>query len=254
MVVAPIERRGNWAAMFGVFRHERDGMGDETAQHRVSLLAPHVRRAVAIGQTIGAAAAEAASLSDTLDGLAAGVFLVDAEARLVHANAAGRLMLGTSGAVSAGHDGSLRIERTNLRRLLPGADATAPTISTDSLAIEAADGTRYVAHVLPLGDGARRLAGARYDAVAALFVRPAGFEPKSVPAAIAKAFDLTPSELRVVLSTVHHDGVADIAEALGIGEATVRTHLHRVFGKTETKRQADLVKLVAGFASPLAAR
>ena len=43
----------------------------------------------------------------------------------------------------------------------------------------------------------------------------------------------------------------ETAEALGIGEATVKTHLHRLFGKTGTSRQADLVKLVAGFSSPL---
>jgi DNA-binding CsgD family transcriptional regulator len=117
--------------------------------------------------------------------------------------------------------------------------------------IHSREGTHYAAHVLPLGDGARRISGVSYDAVAALFVQPAHFEPQSIPQTVAAAFDLTPGELRVVLSTVKHDGVADIAEDLGIGEATVRTHLHRVFAKTETKRQADLVKLVAGFASPL---
>jgi len=32
----------------------------------------------------------------------------------------------------------------------------------------------------------------------------------------------------------------------------VRTHLQHVFEKTETSRQADLVKLVAGYSSPFA--
>jgi hypothetical protein len=86
MVLAPIERRGSLAAIFGVFRHERDGLGDETARRRVALLAPHVRRAVAIGQVLGEAGAEAASFADTIDGLAASVFLIDAEGRMVHAN------------------------------------------------------------------------------------------------------------------------------------------------------------------------
>jgi predicted ArsR family transcriptional regulator len=45
-----------------------------------------------------------------------------------------------------------------------------------------------------------------------------------------------------------------VADALGIGKATVRTHLQRLFGKTDTKRQSDLVKLVAGFASPFVHR
>jgi hypothetical protein len=31
----------------------------------------------------------------------------------------------------------------------------------------------------------------------------------------------------------------------------VKTHLHRLFAKTETTRQADLVKLVAAFSTPL---
>ena len=40
-------------------------------------------------------------------------------------------------------------------------------------------------------------------------------------------------------------------EALGVAETTVRTHLGRLFDKTGTGRQADLVKLGAGFCNPL---
>ena len=38
-----------------------------------------------------------------------------------------------------------------------------------------------------------------------------------------------------------------LAEALGLTQATVKTHLHNVFRKTGTARQSELVKLVAGF-------
>jgi DNA-binding CsgD family transcriptional regulator len=41
--------------------------------------------------------------------------------------------------------------------------------------------------------------------------------------------------------------------ALGIAESTVKTHLGNLFVKTRARRQADLVKIVAGFASPLIA-
>jgi DNA-binding CsgD family transcriptional regulator len=47
--------------------------------------------------------------------------------------------------------------------------------------------------------------------------------------------------------------VPEVASALGIASSTVKTHLGRVYDKTGTARQADLVKLVAGFTSPLAA-
>jgi DNA-binding CsgD family transcriptional regulator len=39
--------------------------------------------------------------------------------------------------------------------------------------------------------------------------------------------------------------------ALGIAESTVRTHLGNLFVKTGAGRQADLVKIAAGFANPL---
>jgi len=54
------------------------------------------------------------------------------------------------------------------------------------------------------------------------------------------------------MAIVHVGGVPETAEALGIAETTTKTHLHRVFAKTGTSRQADLVHLAAGFASPLA--
>jgi FixJ family two-component response regulator len=47
-------------------------------------------------------------------------------------------------------------------------------------------------------------------------------------------------------------GVPEIAPVLGISETTVKTHLQHVFEKTGTQRQADLVKLVAGYISPIA--
>jgi len=45
----------------------------------------------------------------------------------------------------------------------------------------------------------------------------------------------------------------DVAAALGIANSTVKTHLGSLFRKTGTKRQADLVKLVAAFSHRLVA-
>lgn len=64
-------------------------------------------------------------------------------------------------------------------------------------------------------------------------------------------FKLTPAELRVLMAIVEIGGVPEVAPVLGISEPTVRTHLQRIFAKTDISRQADLVKLVAGYMSPL---
>jgi DNA-binding CsgD family transcriptional regulator len=63
---------------------------------------------------------------------------------------------------------------------------------------------------------------------------------------------LTPAELRVLLAIVELGSVSKVAVQLGVGDGTIRTHLNHVFEKTGAKRQADLVKLVTGYATPLA--
>jgi DNA-binding CsgD family transcriptional regulator len=113
------------------------------------------------------------------------------------------------------------------------------------------DGERFVAHVLPLTSGARRKAGVAYSAVAAVFVRKAAFDLPHPLEALADANSLTPAEMRVLMMVVQVGGVPEVAPVLGISEATVKTHLQRIFAKTGTRRQADLVKLVASYMSPL---
>jgi DNA-binding CsgD family transcriptional regulator len=120
-----------------------------------------------------------------------------------------------------------------------------------AMSLTARDGERHVAHVLPLTSGARRRAGASYAAAAAVFVHKAAMDSPPPQAVVAKLYKLTPTEQRVLLGIVQVGGVPEVAEALGIAESTVRTHLHQLFAKTDTKRQADLVELVASYTSPL---
>ncbi|WP_247319815.1 LuxR C-terminal-related transcriptional regulator [Bradyrhizobium sp. 21] len=101
--------------------------------------------------------------------------------------------------------------------------------------------------MLPLTSGDRQRTGALHSAVAAVFVRKTS--PASPPPleALAKLYKLTASEIRVLDAVIKVSGVKALAEALGLTQATVKTHLHNVFRKTGTARQSDLVKLVAGF-------
>ena len=143
----------------------------------------------------------------------------------------------------------------SLRETFAAADNGDADIGIKGIALPltARDGERYVAHVLPLTAGARRRTGAGYAAAAALFVRRAALETRSPPEVIAKTYKLTPTELRVLLAIVEVGGVPEVATALGVADTTVKTHLGRVFQKTSATRQADLVKLVAGFSNPFAA-
>lgn len=194
---------------------------------------------------------EAATLADTLDGLGAGLFVVDATSRIVHANASGRALLQERLVLRAAEGRLVACEAraaATLRELL--ARAVGPGARPMALPLAAAEGRHYVAHLLPLASGARH-SGTGCPAVAAVLVHRAAIETHCQPEVIGELYNLTRSELRVLLAIVEMGGVAETAEALGVAEATVKTHLHRLFGKTGASRQADLVKLVAGFSNPL---
>ena len=229
-------------------------MADAEAFGLLAVLVPHLRRAVLIGNVVERKSTEAQGLSDLLDHIRAGVFVVDVRGNLIHSNKAGKSIL-SDGDYLRAVAGKLSARQTGADQLLKDAfratgDGDA-AISNMSIAIPltAADGTRRVANLLPLTR--RRIAGIDETATAAVFVHKAALELPNPPGVIADAYGLTKAELRVLLALMELGGGPQIAEALGIGTGTVKTHLRNLFQKTGVKHQADLVKLVAGFSQSM---
>jgi DNA-binding CsgD family transcriptional regulator len=252
---AVLEKSSTDVAMFTVFRHKRDGLVNDEMRRRMQLLTSHVRRAVLIGRLLDHGKSEAAELADTFDGLSAGMFLVDAAGRIIHTNAAGRILLSTGALTAVGN--RLGADDSEINGLLQDALMAASygdgaiNIKGISLPLTAHDGETYVAHLLPLTSGARRRASTTYAATAAVFAYRAKLTTPSPPELVARRYKLTPTELRVLLAIVEVGGVPEVAGVLGISVSTVKSHLARLFEKTGARRQADLVKLVAAFANPL---
>jgi DNA-binding CsgD family transcriptional regulator/PAS domain-containing protein len=250
-----LEKSATSTAMFGVIRHQRDGLVDDEMRWRMRLLTPHFRRGVLVGRLLDHTKSKAAELADAFDGLSAGLFLVDATGRIAHVNAAGRALL-ASGVLRELHD-RLGADNAATDSLLQDAFLAAShgdgaiDVKGISLPLAGRNQETYVAHVLPLTSGARRRAGATYAATAAVFAYRAKLATASPLEAITKKYKLTPTELRVLLAIVEVGGVPEVAEVLGVSTTTVKSHLGRLFEKTGSKRQADLVKLVAAFSNPL---
>lgn len=252
---AAIEASEKSCRPLGVVGSKANGMIDDNMGRRMALVAPHARRAVLIGKAFDRKANEAAIFADILDTLSAGLFLIDANGRIVHANAAGREILGADDFLGAidGHlvardtvNGTFQDIFANGSKLQIGSKGTA-------LPLIAQDGECHVAHVLPLTTAADRRPGGPRTVTAAVFVFKATLETPSSPEVISRAYQLTPAELRVLLAIVNVGGIPEVATALGVADSTIKTHVRRLFDKTGTGRQADLVKLVAGFFSPLVA-
>src|SRR4051794_1520653 len=197
-----LEKSEKSVTMFGVFRHQRDGVADDETRWRISLLAPHIRRAVDIGKLIDLKQTEATSL-DILDGLSAGIFLVGGDGFIIHANVAGNSILG-EGNLLCSVGGRLTVDDAQLAQIMRDSFAAADAsdaalgVKAITLPLMSQNGERYVGHLLPLSSGKRRNAG--NGAAAALFVRKAALETPLASDVIAKTFNLTPTELRVLLA------------------------------------------------------
>jgi DNA-binding CsgD family transcriptional regulator/PAS domain-containing protein len=230
-------------------------MVDEEMRRRITLIVPHAHRALQINKAIELKQSETAALADALNGLSAGIFLIDPKCRIVHANSAGHEMLLADDFLrSIGGELVARNVQANktLREIFTGNTELAIGRKDTSLSLTAHDGERYVAHVLPLRSFTRREPAISGGAVAALFVSKVELDSQASGQLIARTFELTPTELRVLQAIIDVGGVPQTAENLGVAETTVKTHLHRVFAKTGATRQADLVKIVAGYSTPLA--
>jgi DNA-binding CsgD family transcriptional regulator len=229
------------------------GTVDASMRERMRLLAPHIQRARIMGRQIRARSHTVTGLAEVLDGLSTAICLFDAQGRVIHANACCRQMFADGDLLAIVGD---RVVARNtqadkiFRRLFDViADDRAYGRKVELLT--SADGQHYLAHALPLTrEGCLQCDGA----ATVLFLQKASMVPQLATDAIVSAFRLTPSELRVLMAIVELGGVPDIAAKLGIAETTVKTHLGRLFEKTGAGRQADLVKIAAGFTAPFVPR
>ncbi|MBP7241982.1 helix-turn-helix transcriptional regulator [Amaricoccus sp.] len=228
-------------------RHVDDGPIREAEVELARLLVPHLRRALVVSQLLEARLVERAAYHAVLDTLSVAVLLVGPDLGLVHANRAGETLLRTGDPLGVRH-GRVSAPGGLAAALAVAVAAEREHIGRRGLGVPArrADGEALVLHVLPLG-AASRMGGA----AAAIFVAPAAAPPPPPLAAVAALFDLTPAEARVLEAVGAGRTPEEAAAALGIARSTLHTHLLRLFDKTGTHRQADLVALLASFTLPI---
>jgi len=249
-----LEKSADGFSYFGMIKS--GGLVDNDLRRTLAPIVPHLRRAVLIGQVLHRPARIASSMAHALDALKTAIFLLAGTGNITHTNESGRDILERKDFLRA-ERGQLIAADLRLNRILHEAVAAAilgdGATRSESIALPfvAHDGERFVGHLLPLTAGRRRETGSAYDATAILLVSKTSLDGTAASDIIKKIFRLTPAEARVLLAIVEFGGVPETARGLDVAESTVKTHLGRIFTKTDTKRQADLVKLIAAFSSPV---
>jgi DNA-binding CsgD family transcriptional regulator len=241
---------------FSYFGMAKSEPVDDELRRKLTAIFPHMLRSTLTNQVLHRNAAVASPIIHILDELKAAVFLLDGNGNITHTNESGQGILARKDFLRS-ERGQLVAADPRLDRILRDA-ATASILGdgaakSESIALPfvAHGGERFVGHFLPLTSGRRRNTGVAYEATAVLFVSKASLDSSAASDIIKNIFKLTPAEARVLLRVVELGGVSETARNLDVAESTVKTHLGRIFTKTDTKRQADLVKLIAAFSPPV---
>ena len=220
----------------------------------LTLLAPHVCRAVTISDALELKTVWSETLEGTLNALASGVYLTDRLGRVVFMNRAAEQQVKIGNALRiennclAPHD---RAARLAMSKAIEAIDDEAATSSGVSLALPGGETGGLFATILGLNRGKRSNIGGAFAATAAIFVQDPIVVPPFPGEAFAKLYGLTGGELRVLLAMSPGLGVKEAAEMLGIGETTAKTHMQHIYAKTGTSKQTELMHLFMNSAPPV---
>jgi DNA-binding CsgD family transcriptional regulator len=226
-----------------VGRYEPDDIKQFALLHR------HIGKALAIGSRLGTLGTMQQCTTELLDRSAAAVLLLDERKRIVYANR-NATMLNSSGdgIIVSARGIALQHSRENerLQALISQAlpiHASAGAVSSGILRASRPSGKR--AYLILVATVSKR-----YSALSALkpavciVIADPDREMQSPTFKLQAAFGLTEAEARLAALLANGEELRAGAEKLGITYGTARTRLAEIFQKTETRRQAELMKIL----------
>ena len=189
---------------------------------------------------------------DGLDRISQGVVIVNSKAKVQYANAAAERVLAARQGIEPQRTGTLacevRADSENLKALIRSAidpAAAVPSGSSGAMRVRKADGSHALSlRVVPLPTNVTNpFSPKRY---AAVLIRPTP-KPEDISAILLDVYGLTSTEATIASHLGVGNSLAEVCEILDITENTARTHLKRVFAKTNTNRQSSLIRLILSF-------
>jgi DNA-binding CsgD family transcriptional regulator/PAS domain-containing protein len=249
-------KSGKRVAWFSVARSDVQSRFTENDLRQMEQLSPHICRALLISDALDLQSIMATRLAETVDHLSTGILLTEESGRIAYMNGSAEAILKDGNALKSrgGHLVAVRPQvRDALSRALQESTAgRAPATSGQhAIPLPGEEGSGLIANVLPLQwrDGRNPLA-ALPGAAAVIIQDPAEGAPPPVEA-IGLLYGLTAAERNVLEQVAAGHTPQETADRLGVSVNTIKTHLQKIFAKTNTARQADLVRLVARSTAPL---
>ena len=249
-------RSGKRVAWFSVVRSGVQSRFTDRDLHQIELLSPHICRALMISDALELQTIMATRLEQTVDKLSTGVLLTEDQGRISYMNSSAERLLKNGNALKS-LNGRLTTARPGPRETLSRALAESmsghapPRTGQYAVPLPDDEGGGLIANVLPLEwrEGRNPLAALR--GVTAVIVQDPAERRAPPLEAFASLHGLTFAEQKVLEHIAGGQPPQQTADELGVSITTVKTHLQKIFAKTATGRQADLVQLLERHTAPL---
>lgn len=240
---------GNQMLSFAAQRGKRAGAFGEEQARLMSILAPHVTRAVQVQRRISSVTVEKDWALGALDHLRMGVILTNSSGTPIFVNRAAEQMLTPSQGIGVYHDRlvlNTTPETARLYQLITDAAQGTPGTSMGGdmrIALPTPDEFLHCM-VMPISlELSARLNISFASGCAAVFLsRPGGLQLS--PKRLAVLYGLTLAEAKLAAKIATGMSVEEAANGLHIAYETARTQLRAVFAKTGATRQTELVSLL----------
>ena len=247
----PLLADGSFSAMVALYRAGRKGPFDREQADTLRWVTPHLQRALQMNVRLAKAEMVRTASVDLLDRLGHAAVLVDRGCRVLFSNRAAEEILADPVGISRDAEGILQASRradsAALHKVVAGAaarirDGDEP--AGGSVHVSRGPG-RAALNVLAIPMRAETEWLAPRPA-ATLFVTDTERTRSAKEQDLRQDFGLTRMEAVLAVQMLRGDGLKAAAQRLGIAPTTARTHLTAVFGKTGTRRQAELVRVLMG--------
>ena len=218
---------------------------DAKASELLRLLMPHLQTALNVRRMLGAAESRAMTAETLLDANPTAAILLDGKGDVVFMNQAARnLALAADGIRIDGDRLSPTdtASRSRFRALVQSAAATQQSLPGGAIALSRRSGQRDLqVLVTPFRTLRQHSTDARVLVLAS--------DPEVAihfPDAVLRAlYDLTPAETEIANGLLTGYSLEEVALLRKVSVATVRSQMKNLLGKTSTRRQGDLVRLLS---------
>lgn len=212
----------------------------------MSALVLHLQQALRTQGHLQDFAQDASDIARAVDSVRHGIAVVGAGSVVIHLNSAAERILkcGDGLCIRSGSvEATCASANAELRRSTVGAlleHESSPRGGNSFLCRRPSGKRPYVIHVLPFSAATENMSGAR----ALIVLVDPEQQPEPPIRFLRRVYGLTNAEADVALRVLRGDGLKPICEELSLSMATVKTHLQHIFDKTDTHRQAELVRLL----------